>query len=180
MDSAEGQVQNLQYTAAFPLLLNISDQPTYFMALKDGAGLVKKYAMVNVQKYQNVAIGDTVQECEKNYEELLESSGIDMSGASENDLTAQGVIYRMAQAVLDGNSHFYITLEGQDQIFDVPVIEFPEIVGYDLGDQISLRYVQGDRICTVTQLEGQEPQKDSSDPEDDQGESQDTEETEAS
>ena len=86
----------------------------------------------------------------------------------------------MAQAVLDGNSHFYITLEGQEQIFDVPVTEFPEIIGYDLGDQISLRYVQGDRICTVTQLEGQEPQKDSSDPEDDQGESQDTEETEAS
>ena len=49
------------------------------------------------------------------------------------------------------------------------VTEFPEIVGYDLGDQISLRYVQGDRICTVTQLEGQEPQKDSSDSEDDQG-----------
>ncbi len=59
MDSAEGQVQNLKYQAAFPLLLNISDQPTYFMALKDGAGLVKKYAMVNVQKYQTVAIGDT-------------------------------------------------------------------------------------------------------------------------
>ena len=110
----------------------------------------------------------------------LESSGIEINGASENDLTAEGVIYRMAQAVLDGNSHFYITLEGQDQIFDVPVTEFPEIVGYDLGDQISLRYVQGDRICTVTQLEGQEPQKDSSDSEDDQGKSQDTEETEAS
>ena len=62
MDSAEGQVQNLKYEAAFPLLLNISDQPTYFIALKDGAGLVKKYAMVNVQKYQTVAIGDTVEE----------------------------------------------------------------------------------------------------------------------
>ena len=86
----------------------------------------------------------------------------------------------MAQAVLDGNSHFYIILEGQDQIFDVPVTEFPEIVGYDLGDQISLRYVQGDRICTVTQLEGQEPQEDSTDPEDGQAESQDIEEAEAS
>ena len=85
-----------------------------------------------------------------------------------------------AQAVLDGNSHFYITLEGQDQIFDVPVTEFPEIIGYDLGDQISLRYVQGDRICTVTQLEGQEPQEDSTDPEDGQAESQDMEEAEAS
>ena len=64
MASAEGQVQNLKYEAAFPLLLNISDQPTYFMALKDGAGLVKKYAMVNV-KYQTVAIGDSVAECEE-------------------------------------------------------------------------------------------------------------------
>lgn len=156
MDSAEGQVQNLKYTAAFPLLLNISDQPTYFMALKDGAGLVKKYAMVNVQKYQNVAIGDTVQECEENYVELLKSSGIEVSGASDSDLSAEGVIYRMAQAVLDGNSHFYITLEGQELIFDIPVTEFPEIVGYDTGDQISLRYEEEESICTVTQLEGRE------------------------
>ena len=61
MASAEGQVQNLGYRAAFPLLINVSGEPTYFMALKDDAGLVKKYAMVNVQEYQNVAIGDTVQ-----------------------------------------------------------------------------------------------------------------------
>ena len=42
MDSAEGQVQNLGYEATFPLLLNVADEPTYFMALKDNAGLVKK------------------------------------------------------------------------------------------------------------------------------------------
>ena len=42
MSSAEGQVQNLKYTATFPLLLNISGEPTYFIALKDDAGLVKK------------------------------------------------------------------------------------------------------------------------------------------
>ena len=76
MSSAEGQVQNLGYRATFPLLLNIADEPTYFMALKDAAGLVKKYAMVNVQKYQWVAIGDTVQECERNYTELLNTNGI--------------------------------------------------------------------------------------------------------
>ena len=63
MESAEGQVQNLGYQATFPLLLNISNEPTYFIALKDNAGLVKKYAMVNIQKYQNVAIGDTVSAC---------------------------------------------------------------------------------------------------------------------
>ena len=61
MDSAEGEVQNLRYTATFPLLLNISDQPTYFMALKDAAELVKMYAMVNVSQYQIVATGSEVK-----------------------------------------------------------------------------------------------------------------------
>ncbi|MDO4557156.1 MAG: CvpA family protein, partial [Lachnospiraceae bacterium] len=81
MESAEGQVQNLGYQATFPLLLNISNEPTYFIALKDNAGLVKKYAMVNIQKYQNVAIGDTVASCEKTYVKMLKSGG--GSSASE-------------------------------------------------------------------------------------------------
>lgn len=41
MGSAEGQVQDLGYVATFPLLLNIDNQPTYFLTLKDGSGLVK-------------------------------------------------------------------------------------------------------------------------------------------
>ena len=94
--------------------------------------------------------------------------------------TAEGVIYRMAQGSAGWQLTFLYHFRRPGSDLDVPVTEFPEIVGYDLGDQISLRYVQGDRICTVTQLEGQEPQKDSSDSEDDQGKSQDTEETEAS
>ena len=64
MDSAEGQVQQMKYTATFPLLLNISDQPTYFMALKGEDGLVKMYAMVNVQQYNIVETGQTVAQCE--------------------------------------------------------------------------------------------------------------------
>ena len=40
MDSAEGQVQNLRYTATFPLLLNVAELPTYFSgAWRRGASL---------------------------------------------------------------------------------------------------------------------------------------------
>lgn len=60
-------MQHLNYAATFPLLLNVGGEPTYFMALKDSAGLVKSYAMLNIEKYQNVAIGETVSECEANY-----------------------------------------------------------------------------------------------------------------
>ena len=35
--SAQGVVQDLGYIATFPLLLNIADQPTYFIPLKDQA-----------------------------------------------------------------------------------------------------------------------------------------------
>ncbi len=71
MSSAEGAVQQFSYDATFPLLLNISDQPTYFMALKDAAGLVKMYAMVNVQQYQIVATGNSVRQCQQSYHDLL-------------------------------------------------------------------------------------------------------------
>ena len=170
MDSAEGQVQNLKYKATFPMLLNIANEPTYFIALKDDAGLVKMYAMVNIQKYQNVATGDTVAECEEAYRELLESNGIAQDaaqGSSTSEVT--GKIKRIAQAVLDGNSHFYVVFEeegmdlklaeGQTKgdlpdplIFDVPVSEYPKIIAYDVGDELTLRFRAGTPVCEVLAL----------------------------
>ena len=41
--SAQGAVEDLGYRATFPILLNINNQPTYFMSLKDSSGLVKMY-----------------------------------------------------------------------------------------------------------------------------------------
>lgn len=144
MSSAEGQVQNLGYRATFPLLLNIADEPTYFMALKDGAGLVKKYAMVNVQKYQWVAIGDTVQECEKNYTELLSTNGI-VSGSSDIGKTITGKIESISPVVLEGNTHYYICLENKEDIFDVALSNdsLIQIVRYQAGDTITLEYLEG-------------------------------------
>lgn len=151
MDSAEGQVQNLGYRATFPLLLNISNEPTYFIALKDNAGLVKKYAMVNIQRYQNVAIGDTVAACEKTYIKMLRAEGKGTSGSDASDQIT-GTIKRMAQGVVDGNTHFYLVLENSSLIFDVPMVEYMEIVKYDVGETITLGYVPGDPVCTVLSL----------------------------
>ncbi len=148
MSSAEGQVQHLGYVATFPLLLNISDEPTYFIALKDEAGLVKMYAMVNVQRYQLVATGDTVSECENNYVELLRDSGVQNVGSSSGK-TVTGRIERMFQAVVDGNSHCYLLLAGSDIIYDVTVADTLPIVRYQEGDSITLEYLEGEQSYTV-------------------------------
>lgn len=155
MDSAEGQVQNLRYTATFPLLINVSNQPTYFMALKDGAGLVKKFAMIDIQRYQNVAVGDTVADCQKSYETLLATNGA-ISGAdlaqSDTYANATGTIRTIYQAVVDGNSHFYVTLNGDKAIYDFILPAVIGIVGYDVGDTISFNYVKDDPTCTVSEI----------------------------
>ena len=157
MSSAEGQVQNLHYTATFPLLLNISGEPTYFIALKDDAGLVKKYAMVNVQKYQIVAIGDTVSECEENYSTLMYENGIKETPEDTRDVeTITARITKIAQGVVDGNSHYYIMVEGSDAIFDIPVVDFIDIIRYDVGDEVTIEYKEGEKSNTVLSVDGTE------------------------
>jgi hypothetical protein len=153
MQSAEGQVQHLGYDATFPLLINISGQPTYFMALKDNAGLVKQFAMLDIQRYQNVAVGDTVMACQQAYEELLATNGVlDNAGDEARYLEARGVIERMVQAVVDGNSHFYIRIAGDARVFDFALPELVNIVGFAEGDPIAFKYLEAEGICPVEEI----------------------------
>jgi hypothetical protein len=142
MASAEGQVQEKGYSATFPLLLNVANKPTYLIALKDAAGLVKQYAMVNIEQYQIVAIGDSVSECEKEYIKLLSSNGIEgeINSSSAEEIT--GKIAKISEAVIEGNSHYYLMLEGSGEIYDVKVADHINIVTYSVGDKISLQYVK--------------------------------------
>ncbi|WP_302718880.1 Tat pathway signal sequence [uncultured Senegalimassilia sp.] len=154
MQSAEGAVQNLRYSATFPILINVSEQPTYFMALKDNAGTVKKFAMVDIQHYQNVATGDTVAETQKSYQAMLATSGALSTDAAEANMEeATGVIRSMTQAVMDGNSHFYVTLDGVGGIFDFAIPGQLGIVGYKEGDTITFKYVKGDTTNSVQEID---------------------------
>ena len=155
MSSAEGQVQNLKYESTFPLLINVDNQPTYFMALKDNAGLVKKYAMIDIQRYQNVAVGDTLEETEKSYKKLLRANGVstddDSGKATKADGTATGTISLISPVVLDGNSHYYVMLNGDGTLYDCPVANVVDIVRFKEGDSVTLT-VSGDNgdVATVS------------------------------
>lgn len=151
MDSAKGRVQNLGYTATFPLIINISGQPTYFMALKDGAGLVKSYAMLNIEKYQNVAIGDSVLQCESNYIKLLKDNGIVEEQQPEVKETkkVKDIISKIMPVVIDGNTHMYIMLSQNDSIYDVDVSKYVDIIRYSEGIEITLEYTRDSQLNKV-------------------------------
>lgn len=145
MTSAEGKVQNLGYKATFPLLLNIDAEPTYFMALKDASGLVKKYAMVNVHNYQIVATGDTVNDCEASYRSLIQSNGMgsDEESKKASTKTTAGTIKKIAQAVIDGSSHYYIVLNDSDTIYDVDISKYLDAILLEEGDKVTIEYTEG-------------------------------------
>ena len=160
MSSAQGQVQHLGYRSTFPLLLNVRSEPTYFMALKDQAGLVKKYAMVNVQKYQLVAIGDTIKECETNYYDLLitndilnkEDVGVQTPSAEGETYldTIKGTVGSIYQLIVDGNSCLYMYIHTDDVTDNKPYTFMIDLTNPDLtsalniktGDTIALQYIE--------------------------------------
>ncbi len=84
MEAAEGQVQHLGYTAAFPSLINVDGRPTYFMVLKDKGQLVKQYALVDVKKYSIVATGTTQKDTLSTYRKLIRENKVDVSIENQN------------------------------------------------------------------------------------------------
>ena len=56
-ESAQDAVQNYQYAATFPILLDIEGQPTYFMSLYGDSNTVKGYALVNLADKTIVGTG---------------------------------------------------------------------------------------------------------------------------
>ena len=151
MDSAEGQVQNLRYTATFPLLLNVAEQPTYFMALKDASELVKMYAMVNVNQYQIVATGATVAECELNYRQMLRQSNLisdDQTGIDQpvetDRRSLEGVIAEIRSAVVDGNSIYFLRFTGEtDFTVRMSAADVPYAPLLNVGDRVCVWYYDG-------------------------------------
>lgn len=139
--SAEGVVQQFEYKSTFPLLLNISGQPTYFMALKDDAELVKMYAMVNVRQYQIVATGATVAECEANYIRLLSNASLVEPDKVESS-TVSGRVEEIRTAVIEGNTHVFIRFIGKDFFYEISAADAPQAVLLDVGDSVTLSVSQ--------------------------------------
>lgn len=138
MNAAEGEVQEKGYVASFPSLVNIAGQPTYIMVLKDNAGLVKLYALVNVEQYSIVATGTTQAEAISSYKKLLIQGGID-SDVSEAQVTVTVSDVRLATVA--GISTVYITAE--DGTVYKGYLEADEaLITVRAGDVLNISYAE--------------------------------------
>ncbi len=145
-ESAEGQVQHLGYTSTFPLLLNVANRPTYFMSLKDEAGLVKMYAFVDVAQYQIVGTGNTVNAAKSDYIAKLAGENIKTPGTTSE---LEGVVEEIASAVVNGNTMYYLKLKNDEQIYVVSVQLSDTLPFVKKGDAVLLQLNTTDDVEVV-------------------------------
>ena len=124
MAAARGEISNYGYAASFPSVVSVHDIPTYIMVLKDANNIVKKYALVNLEDYSKVVIGDTKDEAFNKYlvkmglaDEKVEEDQIDTLNTTNKEnkkdlvgiekqysITIDDIIF----AVNDGQTYIYI------------------------------------------------------------------------
>ncbi len=154
MRSAEGEVQNLGYTASFPSVINVEGQPTYIMVLKDKGSLVKQYALIHVERYNIVVTATTQREVMAKYKNALNQNGMLTGTVSADDLNAETVTVKdIKYLVQEGNSYAYLITQN-GRIYKVNCSEFETVVLIEPGDRVKLSAAEEENgIYTVLSLE---------------------------
>lgn len=150
MASAEGQVQQMNYTSTFPLLVNLNNKPTYLVSLKDAAGLVKMYGFVDVEDYQKVVVSDASKGIEAAAQNYLNSYAEEIS----DDILAKKdiVVKKITSATKNGNTIFYITDEDSKK-YTISIELGDKLAFTSVGDKLSIGYYESNaEIIEVVKL----------------------------
>ena len=152
MASAEGEVLNYGYTATFPVLVNINDQPVYLLSLKDSAGLIKMYAMVDAKDYQQVYTVKAEKDARSAINDLI--AQLSGSGYIEGDLTEKTItIEEIREVIISGNTVYYIKAGGT--VYKLPLTESNAMAAVFLKevDTVKIYYSEIDNEKVIQTLE---------------------------
>ncbi len=117
-NSAVGKVQEKRYTSSLPIPYNINNIPTYMMTLKDNGGLVKMFAMVAIEDYTIVGVGNTLVETLMAYKNAYNMAGNKINPKNvTNKMLLKTVVNRIQSDTKNGNSFYYFTVAGMNNIF---------------------------------------------------------------
>ena len=150
MDSAKGQVQHLGYESTFPILINLNGEATYFLSLKDAAGLVKMYALVSVENIQRLIVTDSALGIDHLVKEYSKTAGMSNGETQSTEF----VIARVYTAVLEGNTQYYFEDENGN-IYMTDISTSVKLPVYDVGDKVYVKYSNTNipGYYTITEIE---------------------------
>ena len=137
--AAQGLVQNLGYIATFPTIVNIDGLPTYFMVLKDNADLIQRYAFCNVANYSITVQAPTIEEALAQYRAELGFDKEVVETVETNSTT--GIIEFLFTAEIDGDTYFYFTLEGDNNLYMSSIKNSNRQVLLNVGTTVTVEFI---------------------------------------
>lgn len=152
--SVEGKVQEKGYRSSLPIPYNINNIPTYVMTLKDDGGLVKMYAMVAINDYTIVGVGNSMREALTSYKSTFNAARNRMNlSSSDAKKSITSVITRIQSDVKNGNSFYYFTIKDYPNIFVGSTQVSSEIPITTVGDSVQVSFdVDEEKIIDVTRF----------------------------
>lgn len=138
MSAAEGEVQEKGYKASFPSLINVSGTPTYIMVLKDAGGLVKLYAMVNVEQYNIVATATSQTKVFEEYKTLIASDG--KLETEENDLKEDTITVQSVEYIDSDDGTMVYIKDTNHQVYKQAFKEDESLIRISAGDVLHVKY----------------------------------------
>lgn len=142
--SAEGKIQEKGYNATLPVPINVQGIPTYFMTLKDKSGLIKAYAMVNIENYSIVATGESIDQVQQAYIDAMLANGNDaVIGTNEAySYSVEGTVTRISANISGGNTVYYMIINGDTTKLYVAASKLSsELPITREGDNVKISYI---------------------------------------
>lgn len=117
-ESAEGEVQEKKYKATAPTLAKLNDKAYYIVSLKDDAGLVKSYAVVDAEDYQQVTVNNDIETLISQFTDsdtsVLSGTAVSAAGQTEQEIEViKGVVDQLASQMISGSTVYYISSSGK-------------------------------------------------------------------
>ena len=148
MAAAQGEVQEKGYRASFPSLINVDGMPTYIMVLKDASGLVKLFAAVNVEQYNNVVTATSQTECFEKYRKLMGTADTTIDDTVDTDVENEETtkvettqmtfeVVKMQYVDVEGNTFVYFT-DSDGNIYKARFSDNEKLILTNVGDTITV------------------------------------------
>jgi hypothetical protein len=140
--SAMGKVQEKGYYASSAIPYNINGIPTYVMTLKDRSGLVKMNAMVAINDYTVVGVGNNLNEALVNYKSLYYqvNNKLKNTGTAALQKEISLVVSRFQADIKNGNTSYFFTAKDKENVFVATSTLSNYLPLTQIGDSIKISY----------------------------------------
>lgn len=169
--AAEGLVSDFKYSASFPTVVNVEGNATFFMTLKDKAGIVQAYSFCNMKQYSKCVQASTIDEALHQYKVALgleedvpqvdngqSTAAVEAPSNPEVPdstewLTIEGTVTEVKEAQLDGYTWYYFRVDSSDLVMMSSIENsYLQPLSLVVGAEVSLTYSVTESLGMVREI----------------------------